>query len=123
MPTPGAIGIEASALMTVRGVKARGSALEVRRTTMLAPTSYVEGWAHYAEEMALEQGFGDGEGLVGDLGGVEIEVLTDHSFKREFRLNAGPIGRAELGGQQLGDLRRATHHAAHDRRGAALANH
>jgi uncharacterized protein (DUF885 family) len=30
----------------------------VRRTTMLAPTSYVEGWAHYAEQMMIEAGFG-----------------------------------------------------------------
>jgi uncharacterized protein (DUF885 family) len=31
---------------------------KVRRTTMLAPTSYVEGWAHYAEQMMIEAGFG-----------------------------------------------------------------
>ena len=31
---------------------------KVRRTTMLAPTSYVEGWAHYAEQMMVEAGFG-----------------------------------------------------------------
>jgi uncharacterized protein (DUF885 family) len=31
---------------------------KVRRSTMLAPMSYVEGWAHYAEQMMIEAGFG-----------------------------------------------------------------
>lgn len=31
---------------------------KVRRSTMLAPTSYIEGWAHYAEQMMVEAGFG-----------------------------------------------------------------
>lgn len=37
---------------------------KVRRTTMLAPTSYVEGWAHYAEQMMVEAGFGKGDTTV-----------------------------------------------------------
>jgi uncharacterized protein (DUF885 family) len=31
---------------------------KVRRSTLLAPTSYVEGWAHYGEQMMIEAGFG-----------------------------------------------------------------
>jgi uncharacterized protein (DUF885 family) len=30
----------------------------VRKTAALAPASFVEGWAHYTEEMMLEEGFG-----------------------------------------------------------------
>jgi uncharacterized protein (DUF885 family) len=36
----------------------RTVASKVRRTTMLAPASYIEGWAHYAEQMMVEAGFG-----------------------------------------------------------------
>jgi uncharacterized protein (DUF885 family) len=31
---------------------------KVRRTSMLAPLSWVEGWAHYTEQMMMEAGFG-----------------------------------------------------------------
>lgn len=31
---------------------------KVRRSTLFAPPSYVEGWAHYCEQMMLEAGFG-----------------------------------------------------------------
>jgi uncharacterized protein (DUF885 family) len=34
---------------------------QVRRTWALAPASFVEGWAHYAEQMMIEEGFGDGD--------------------------------------------------------------
>ncbi|MGE3176058.1 MAG: DUF885 domain-containing protein [Vicinamibacterales bacterium] len=37
---------------------------KVRRTTMLAPTSYIEGWAHYAEQMMVEAGFGRGNAAI-----------------------------------------------------------
>lgn len=30
---------------------------KVRRSTLLAPMSYIEGWAHYAEQMMVEAGF------------------------------------------------------------------
>jgi uncharacterized protein (DUF885 family) len=32
----------------------------VRKTWALAPSSFVEGWAHYTEQMMIEEGFGDG---------------------------------------------------------------
>jgi uncharacterized protein (DUF885 family) len=31
---------------------------KVRRSTLFAPSSYIEGWAHYCEQMMLEAGFG-----------------------------------------------------------------
>jgi uncharacterized protein (DUF885 family) len=31
---------------------------KVRRSTLFAPASYIEGWAHYCEQMMLEAGFG-----------------------------------------------------------------
>jgi uncharacterized protein (DUF885 family) len=31
---------------------------KVRRSTLLAPATYIEGWAHYCEQMMLEAGFG-----------------------------------------------------------------
>jgi uncharacterized protein (DUF885 family) len=31
---------------------------KVRRSTLFAPASYIEGWAHYSEQMMLEAGFG-----------------------------------------------------------------
>ena len=34
---------------------------KVRRSTMFAPASYMEGWAHYCEQMMLEAGFGRGD--------------------------------------------------------------
>ena len=34
---------------------------KVRRSTMFAPASYMEGWAHYCEQMMLEAGFGKGD--------------------------------------------------------------
>ena len=34
---------------------------KVRRSTLFAPASYIEGWAHYCEQMMLEAGFGRGD--------------------------------------------------------------
>jgi uncharacterized protein (DUF885 family) len=39
----------------------RRVASKVRRSTFFAPASYVEGWAHYCEQMMLEAGFGRGD--------------------------------------------------------------
>ena len=33
----------------------------MRRSTLFAPASYVEGWAHYCEQMMVEAGFGRGD--------------------------------------------------------------
>ncbi len=34
---------------------------KVRRSTLFAPASYMEGWAHYCEQMMIEAGFGRGD--------------------------------------------------------------
>jgi uncharacterized protein (DUF885 family) len=34
---------------------------KVRRSSLFAPASYMEGWAHYCEQMMIEAGFGRGE--------------------------------------------------------------
>ena len=34
---------------------------KVRHSTMFAPASYMEGWAHYCEQMMIEAGFGRGD--------------------------------------------------------------
>ena len=34
---------------------------KIRRSTLFAPASYMEGWAHYCEQMMLEAGFGRGD--------------------------------------------------------------
>jgi uncharacterized protein (DUF885 family) len=34
---------------------------KVGRSTMFAPASYIEGWAHYCEQMMIEAGFGKGD--------------------------------------------------------------
>lgn len=39
----------------------RRVASKVRRSTLFAPASCIEGWAHYCEQMMLEAGFGDGD--------------------------------------------------------------
>ena len=36
----------------------------LRKSTLFAPTSVVEGWAHYAEHLMLEQGFAHGDAAV-----------------------------------------------------------
>ena len=36
----------------------------LRKSTLFAPTSVVEGWAHYCEQMMLEQGFARGNAVV-----------------------------------------------------------
>jgi uncharacterized protein (DUF885 family) len=43
----------------VQGAYLKQVTSQVRKTWALAPTSYVEGWAHYTEQMMIEQGFGD----------------------------------------------------------------
>jgi uncharacterized protein (DUF885 family) len=37
---------------------------KVGRSTMFAPASYIEGWAHYCEQMMIEAGFGRGDNSI-----------------------------------------------------------
>jgi uncharacterized protein DUF885 len=45
----------------VQGAYLRQVQSTVRKTWALAPASFVEGWAHYTEQLMIEQGFGDGD--------------------------------------------------------------
>ena len=42
----------------VQGALLKSVKSQVRKTWALAPATFVEGWAHYAEQMMIEQGFG-----------------------------------------------------------------
>ena len=37
---------------------------KVRKSTLFAPASYMEGWAHYCEQMMMEAGFGRGDNTI-----------------------------------------------------------
>jgi len=45
----------------VQGVYLKQVASNVRKTWAIAPASFVEGWAHYTEQMMMEEGFGAGD--------------------------------------------------------------
>ncbi len=60
---------------------------KVRRTTLLAPTSYVEGWAHYAEQMMVEAGFGRGDAAV-HLGQLAESLVRLARFVVGIKLHA-----------------------------------
>ena len=43
----------------VQGIYLRQVASPVRKTSAIAPGSFVEGWAHYTEQMMIDEGFGN----------------------------------------------------------------
>ena len=45
----------------VQGAFLKHAPSNVRKTMALAPASFVEGWAHYTEQMMMEEGFGAGD--------------------------------------------------------------
>jgi len=45
----------------VQGMYLRQVASPVRKTSAIAPGSFVEGWAHYTEQMMLDEGFGNND--------------------------------------------------------------
>lgn len=45
----------------VQGVYLKQVTSNVRKTWAIAPASFVEGWAHYTEQMMMEEGFGAGD--------------------------------------------------------------
>jgi uncharacterized protein (DUF885 family) len=45
----------------VQGAYLKQAPSNVRKTWALAPASFVEGWAHYTEQMMMEEGFGAGD--------------------------------------------------------------
>ncbi|HXF38712.1 MAG TPA: DUF885 domain-containing protein [Blastocatellia bacterium] len=45
----------------VQGVFLKQVKSQVRRVAAIAPASFVEGWAHYTEQMMIDEGFGGGD--------------------------------------------------------------
>ncbi|MGQ0736378.1 MAG: DUF885 domain-containing protein [Acidobacteriota bacterium] len=60
---------------------------KVRRSTMFAPTSYIEGWAHYCEQMMIEAGFGRRDHLL-KLGQLAEALVRLARFVVGIRLHA-----------------------------------
>jgi uncharacterized protein (DUF885 family) len=60
---------------------------KVRRSTLLAPASYIEGWAHYCEHMMLEAGFAKGDHAI-RLGQLAESLVRLARFIVGIRLHA-----------------------------------
>ncbi|MFP5379686.1 MAG: DUF885 domain-containing protein, partial [Vicinamibacteria bacterium] len=60
---------------------------KVRRSTLFAPASYIEGWAHYCEQMMLEAGFARGDHAV-KLGQLAEALVRLARFVVGIRLHA-----------------------------------
>ncbi len=60
---------------------------KLRRSTMFAPASYMEGWAHYCEQMMLEAGFGRGDDSL-KLGQLAESLVRLARFIVGIRLHA-----------------------------------
>jgi uncharacterized protein (DUF885 family) len=60
---------------------------KVRRSTLFAPASYIEGWAHYCEQMMLEAGFG-GRDYTLKLGQLAESLVRLARFVVGIRLHA-----------------------------------
>ncbi|MDP1571712.1 MAG: DUF885 domain-containing protein [Vicinamibacterales bacterium] len=60
---------------------------KVRRSTLFAPASYIEGWAHYCEQMMLEAGFAKGDHAV-RLGQLAEALVRLARFIVGIRLHA-----------------------------------
>jgi uncharacterized protein (DUF885 family) len=59
----------------------------VRRSSLFAPASYIEGWAHYCEQMMLEAGFGRGDSAL-KLGQLAEALVRLARFVVGIRLHA-----------------------------------
>jgi uncharacterized protein (DUF885 family) len=60
---------------------------KVRRSTFFAPASYIEGWAHYCEQMMLEAGFGKKDHVL-KLGQLAESLIRLARFIVGIRLHA-----------------------------------
>jgi len=60
---------------------------KVRKSIMFAPTSFVEGWAHYCEQMMVEAGFGDRDPAI-QLGQLAEALIRLARFIVGIRLHA-----------------------------------
>ena len=65
----------------------RGVSSKVRKSTMFAPMSFVEGWAHYCEQMMVEAGFGDADPAI-RLGQLAEALIRLARFVVCIRLHA-----------------------------------
>ena len=59
---------------------------KVRRSTLFAPGSYMEGWAHYCEQMMIEAGFGRGDNSI-KLGQLAASLVRLARFIVGIRLH------------------------------------
>ena len=59
----------------------------LRKSIMLAPVSFVEGWAHYCEQMMVEQGLGDDDSAL-ELGQIAEALLRVARMVVGLRLHA-----------------------------------
>jgi uncharacterized protein (DUF885 family) len=78
----------------VQGAYLAGVQSRVRRTWALAPASFVEGWAHYAEQMMIEEGFGSNDPKM-KMGLWADALLRLCRFVVAIRLHTGGMTAAE----------------------------
>ena len=74
----------------VQGAYLRQVESVVRRTWALAPTSFSEGWAHYTEQMMIEEGFGAGDPKI-KLGQLADALLRLCRFVVGIRLHTATM--------------------------------
>jgi uncharacterized protein (DUF885 family) len=65
----------------------RGVDSKVRKSIFFAPATFVEGWAHYAEEMMIEAGFGKKDPFI-RLGQLQESLIRLVRFVVSIRLHA-----------------------------------
>ncbi len=70
----------------VQGVYLTNVQSKVRKIAALAPASFVEGWAHYTEQMMIEEGFGGGDAKI-KLGQLADALLRLCRFVVGIRLH------------------------------------
>jgi uncharacterized protein (DUF885 family) len=70
----------------IQGAALRQVRSPVRKTWAIAPGSFVEGWAHYVEQMMIEEGFGGGD-LKLRLGQLADALLRLCRFVASIRLH------------------------------------
>ena len=60
---------------------------KLRKSIMFSATSFVEGWAHYCEQMMIDEGFGEGDPLI-RLGQLSESLIRLARFVVGIRLHA-----------------------------------
>ena len=80
----------------LQGIFLRQVQSKIRKTAALAPASFVEGWAHYAEQMMIEQGFKREDPKI-ELGQLADALLRICRFVVAIRLHTGGMSVEEAG--------------------------